>query len=232
MPLYGNLGTIIWRDCGISSCMLWQYTRASYNYYIFLSRTQLRKSAIVVSMLLRNKHLARVESFQNRNYPFAVQNACCKEVPYYFSKTCSNGKRMSLSFTLWKVNMKPKSESDLWNKKTDSFKLGQKGKSALQDQESELNGKWLPFQDDHFLYTPGSYSSMKGFFPYPILSLNTIRASPRHTLFCGVQGMIFWKPGKRQAVLLSLFESKSFSNSSRSAIFEQLGGLFLGSIFV
>ena len=50
-------------------------------------------------------------------------------------------------------------------KKTDSFKLGQKGKSALQDQESELNGKWIPFQDDSFLYKLGSCLSMKGFFP-------------------------------------------------------------------
>lgn len=62
--------------------------------------------------------------------------------------------------------MKPKSESDLF-RNTDSFKLGQKGKSALQDQESELNGKWLPFQDDRFLYKLGSCLSMKGFFRSP-----------------------------------------------------------------
>ena len=78
VQLFGGIAilVIVW---------FWQYARPSYNYYIFFSKTQLRKSPIVVSMLLRNKHLARVESFQNRNYPFALQNACCKEVPYYFS---------------------------------------------------------------------------------------------------------------------------------------------------
>ena len=42
-------------------------------YKVKFSRN-MRIEIIMISMVLRNKHLARVESFTNRSYPFAVQN--------------------------------------------------------------------------------------------------------------------------------------------------------------